>query len=418
MNQKTNDILVIAALWLLMFSASSQLMIIAPILPQVGKQLNIDVSIQGTLVTAYALMLGIMALVVGPISDKVGRRRILLYGTGAMSIALALHNFAFDYYTFLIVRAAAGAAGGILSGASVSYVGDYFPYERRGWANGWIATGIAAGQIMGVPMGTVLSEWYGVYGPFTLFSITMLAAFLLIRFFVPQPRVQLHDGELTVSIALRKYWAMLKEPQIPATAAVYGVMYMSFSLYVVYLPTWLTATFGVNGHQIASLFFAGGIASVITGPNAGHLSDKIGRKVIIIASCLGLAVVMVLTTVALTAFWMSYVLFVLIMIFVAARISPFQALVSEIISDSRRGAMMSLTISLGQVGMGVGGAMAGLVYTKMGYLNNTLFGAISVLLMAYIVWKFIPEPELKKKINAAPVSLHPIPDNTVSQLRS
>ena len=117
MNQKTNDILIISALWLLMFSASSQLRIMPPILPQVGKQLHIDVAIQGTLVTAYAIMLGIMALVVGPISDKVGRRRILLYGTGAMSIALALHNFAIDYYTFLFARAAAGVRHGHGSGA-------------------------------------------------------------------------------------------------------------------------------------------------------------------------------------------------------------------------------------------------------------------------------------------------------------
>jgi predicted MFS family arabinose efflux permease len=405
MNQKTNDLLIIAALWLLMFSASSQLMIIAPILPQVGKQLDIDIAIQGTLVTAYALMLGIMALVVGPISDKVGRRRVLLYGTGSMSVALALHNFAVDYYTFLLARAAAGAAGGILTGASVSYVGDYFPYERRGWANGWIATGIAAGQIMGVPLGTVLAEWYGLYGPFTLFSLTMFAAFLLVRFFVPQPQVQRHEGELTIAIALRKYWSMLRQPQIPATAATYGVMYMSFSLYVVYLPTWLTSTFFVNGHQIASLFLVGGIASVITGPNAGHLSDRIGRKVIIISSCIGMAVVMCLTTIVLSSFWMTYILFVLIMIFVAARISPFQALVSEIISDDRRGVMMSLTISLGQIGMGLGGAAAGMIYTQLGYVHNTLLGAASVLLMAFLVWKYIREPELKTKPIAATVTV-------------
>lgn len=395
--QKSNDNLVIASLWLLMFSASSQLMIIAPILPQIGKQLNIDIAIQGTLVTSYAVMLGVFALVMGPVSDKVGRRRILLFGTGAMAIALALHNLAFDYYSFLIVRAVAGAAGGILSGASVSYVGDYFPYERRGWANGLIATGIAAGQIMGVPMGTVLAEWYGVYGPFSLFAFTMSAAFLLIWVVVPQPDVQRHKGALTVGNVLKKYMTMIRQPQIAATAAIYGVMYMGFALYVVYLPTWLTTTFGISGHEIASLFFVGGIASVLTGPNAGRLSDRIGRKLIIITSCLGLAVVMCLTTLAITEFWMSYILFLFIMMLVAARISPFQALVSEIIPDEQRGAMMSLTIALGQIGLGLGGAFAGAIYTTSGYVSNTLFGAASVLLMAVLVWRFIPEPELKRK---------------------
>lgn len=410
LTQKSNDNLVIASLWLLMFSASSQLMIIAPILPQIGKQLNIDIAIQGTLVTSYALMLGIFALVMGPISDKVGRRRILLFGTGAMACALALHNLAFDYYSFLTVRAVAGAAGGILSGASVSYVGDYFPYERRGWANGWIATGIAAGQIMGVPMGTVLAEWYGVYGPFSLFAITMFAAFLLIWLVVPQPAVQRHNGALTVTTVLKKYLTMIRTPQIAATAAIYGVMYAGFSLYVVYLPTWLTGIFGVSGHEIASLFFVGGIASVITGPNAGRLSDRIGRKVIIITSCLGLAVVMILTTAVLSSFWMSYILFLLIMMFVAARISPFQALVSEIVPDEQRGAMMSLTIALGQIGLGLGGAAAGIIYTGLGFASNTFFGAASVLLMAFLVWRFIPEPELKKKTVKSSPMLRVIPE--------
>ncbi len=117
----SNPYVIIFALWLLMFSASSQLMIIAPILPQLGLELSIPEAIQGTLITAYAIMLSICAVIMGPISDKIGRRRILMFGTGAMAFALFLHNFAFNYVSLLVVRAAAGAAGGILSGSAVSY---------------------------------------------------------------------------------------------------------------------------------------------------------------------------------------------------------------------------------------------------------------------------------------------------------
>src|SRR5690606_26547677 len=137
--------------WLLVFASSSQIMIISPILPRIGEQLGINETLQGTLVTAYAVLVGIMALVTGPISDKIGRRKILLYGAGGMAIALACHGLAVNYISLLLVRSLAGMAGGILSGAAVSYVGDYFPYERRGWANGWIMSGIAMGQIIGIP---------------------------------------------------------------------------------------------------------------------------------------------------------------------------------------------------------------------------------------------------------------------------
>lgn len=387
-----HDYLILASLWLLMFSASSQLMIIAPILPQVGRQLNIDATLQGTLVTAYAVMLSIFAIVMGPISDRIGRRRVLMIGTGAMAVALSLHNLAFDYYSFLVVRAVAGAAGGMLSGASVSFVGDYFPYERRGWANGIVATGISAGQILGVPFGTVLAEWYGVYGPFTLFAVSMGGAFLLVWLFVPQPDVERHSDELSVRAALDNYKQLLTHRATAATATVYGLMFLSFSVYIVYLPTWLTSTFGINGHQIASLFFVGGMASVITGPMAGRLSDRIGRRLIIVISCIGMASVMASTTVVLGHFWMTYGLFILMMVMVAMRLSPLQALISEIVPGRQRGSFMSLTIALGQIGMGVGGAVAGLVYTSWSYAGNTIIGAVFILMMGVIVWKMIPEP--------------------------
>jgi predicted MFS family arabinose efflux permease len=152
---------VIFALWLLVFSASSQLMIVVAMLPEIGEQLSIASSQQGLLVSSYAIMVGVFALVAGPISDKIGRRRILLAGSGLMTAALALHAVVDGYAMLLAARTLAGIAGGALSGAAVSYVGDYFPYERRGWANGWVMSGIAAGQIAGVPLGALLAEKFG-----------------------------------------------------------------------------------------------------------------------------------------------------------------------------------------------------------------------------------------------------------------
>src|SRR5690606_34884162 len=128
--------------------------------------------------TAYAFMVGVFALIMGPVSDRIGRRRILLYGTLAMTVALALHAAATGYTSMLVIRAIAGAAGGVLSGSAVSYIGDYFPYERRGWANGWVMSGAATGQIVGIPLGTILSESIAFYAPFLLFSATMAVTFV------------------------------------------------------------------------------------------------------------------------------------------------------------------------------------------------------------------------------------------------
>lgn len=389
--RESNQFLVLFALWLLVFSASSQLMIVVAMLPVIGKQLQIPEAGQGWLVSVYALMVGLFALVIGPVSDKFGRRRVLLIGAGLMTGALALHAVAVDFTTLLIVRLLAGIAGGTLSGAAVSYVGDYFPDERRGWANGWVMSGIAVGQIAGVPLGTLLADWYGFRTPFLLFAATMGATFLLVWKFVPQPDVPLLEEKLTLKSALGSYWQLLHRADVRAAAAAFFVMFLSMALFVIYLPAWLTAERSATSKQIAALFFVGGIASVLTGPVAGRASDRTGRKKIIIGSCLALAATMCVFTTVVQTFWMVYPIFFLIMILLAARMTPFQALLSGLVTGEHRGTLMSLTVSIGQIGFAFGGSVVGLIYSNFGYSSSTITGAAMVLTMALLVWRFIPE---------------------------
>jgi predicted MFS family arabinose efflux permease len=201
---------IVFTLWLLVFSSASQTMILSPILPRIGSQLDIADAVLGTLVSVYSLMVGVFAILAGPVSDKVGRRRILLLGCGAMTVALVLHGFVVGYLSFITVRIFAGSAGGILSGAAVSYIGDYFPYERRGWATGWVMSGSAFGQIFGIPLGIVMANRWGFRSPFYLFAATMAVTVLLLFFRVPQPDVQRTTHRLSVGKAARDYMAMLR----------------------------------------------------------------------------------------------------------------------------------------------------------------------------------------------------------------
>ena len=61
MSHRSSPYLIVFSLWLLVFSASSQIMIISPILPQIGRELEIEEILLGTLVTAYSLMVGLFA---------------------------------------------------------------------------------------------------------------------------------------------------------------------------------------------------------------------------------------------------------------------------------------------------------------------------------------------------------------------
>jgi predicted MFS family arabinose efflux permease len=369
-------------------------MIISPILPTIGEELSIGDAQLGTLVSVYSLMVGVFAVISGPISDKVGRRRILLVGTGIMAVSLGLHAFIVDYYSFLGARILSGAAGGVLSGSAVSYVGDYFPYNRRGWATGWIMSGAAFGQIFGIPVGVLLAGSHGFRIPFYMFAVTMALTFFLIYVKVPQPDVKRTDGSLSFGRAARTYWAMLRRRDVAAASFAFFLMFLGVSLFVVYLPTWLVQERGATPAGIASLFLIGGIANVLTGPQAGKLSDRIGRKGLVLLSCLGLTFTMGSVTWIVRDFWMAYPFFFVTMVLVAARISPFSALLTALVNDERRGSLMSLTVALGQVGFAFGAAIAGLLYSELGYVSNSLIGAASVLAMGLVVWFFVPEPEL------------------------
>ena len=383
---------IVFTLWLLVFSASSQIMIISPILPRIGEELGIADAVLGTLVTAYSLNVGIFAVLAGPVSDRIGRRRILLLGAGVMTGALLLHAFVVGYVSFLAVRVLAGMAGGILSGAAVSYIGDYFPYNRRGWATGWVMSGAAFGQILGIPLGVVLAGEMGFRVPFYLFAATMALTVLLLWTRVPQPPVRRSTERLTWRGAARGYWAMLREPGVAAAAFAFFLMFLGVSLYVVYLPTWLEAAHGATPSQIATLFLVGGIANVATGPQAGKLSDRIGRKGLVIASCIGLSIVMAGTVPLVRTIAWAYPLFFVSMVLVAMRVSPFSALLTALVESERRGSLMSLTVAQGQLGFAAGAAIAGPMYTEAGYGSNTILAAVSVLAMGVVVSRWVPEP--------------------------
>jgi predicted MFS family arabinose efflux permease len=403
--------LVVFTLWLLVFSASSQIMIIAPILPLVGDELGIREALLGTLVSAYSVMVGIFAVISGPFSDRVGRRQILLAGTGLMTLGLGAHLFVTGYLSFILVRVLAGIAGGILSGSAVSYVGDYFPYDRRGWATGWVMSGAAFGQILGIPLGVVLAGAFGFRTPFLLFAVCMAATFVLIFLRIPQPGVQRSSAPVTLSGATRDYLAMLRRPGVAAAAGAFFLMFLGVSFYVVYLPTWLEREIGATANQIGLLFLVGGVANVLVGPQAGRISDRVGRKGIIVFSCTGLAVAMAFTTVVVGSVGAAFPYFFLVMALVAMRVGPFSALLTALVSDERRGSLLSLTVALGQVGFAVGASLSGIIYEQSGYGPTAVLAGISVMGMGVMVWFFVPEPPLSSSLSSGPSGTrHPEPE--------
>lgn len=385
-------VLILLALWLMVLASSTQATIIAPILPRIGEALRIPEALQGTLVTGYAIALSAFAIVIGPISDRLGRRPVLLAGTSSMAMMLAMHGLAFDFISLLCVRIGAGMSGGILTGVAVAYVGDYFPYERRGWASGWVMSGFAFGQVVGLPIGTILAERYNFRAPFLLFAIVAAVSFLLVFTVVPQPPINRSGERLSVRTALKGYRELLSDPVVVSAAFAYATMLFAVSTFVVFFPTWLEKEIGVDPTSTALLFMVGGLANILFGPQAGRWSDRIGRKPVIVGSCLVSAVLFAATPFVVFNTLSAYCVFFFTMMLLALRLSPLQALLTTLVPDDRRGSLMSLVVAIGQIGGGLGGMIAGVVYAQVGYFGNAILSALAITMTGVVILSSMSEP--------------------------
>ncbi|TNE89783.1 MAG: MFS transporter [Deltaproteobacteria bacterium] len=393
------DWLILLTLWLVMFAVSSQFLIIAPLLPRIEAVLHVDEELLGSLVTAYAATVGVFAIVAGPVSDKVGRRTILRLGTAGFAGALLLHGLADSYLKLLAVRALAGACSGLMSGAAAAYVGDVFPYSRRGWAMGWVMSGMAFGQIVGVPMGSALASRLDFRAPFLILGAVMVVAFFLASRVLHDPGGR-EGRQLTLASAVDSYRTLLGRGEVLALVTSGAMMMLGVSMFIVYQPKWLEASLHATPDQVALMFLAGGLANATMAPVAGRLSDRLGRKGVIVAGSAGVAVLMALTPMLPSIGW-AYPLFFLVMSAAAMRISPLNALLTAIVEDRYRGTMLSLSMSTSQVGFALGSAAAGPIYAKYSFAGDARIAAVATLLAAIILAVAVPEPGLEEPADPA-----------------
>ena len=387
---------IIAPLWLTAFIVSCQLFIVAPLLPIIQDELlnqtpPTDFAL-GFLGTAYSVVLAFSTLIAGPISDRVGRRRVLVVGTALIAVVLLLHGVAVHYESFLIMRALAGMATGVYSGSMVAFVGDYFPYKRRGWATGWILTGVACGQILGMPAGILLANAYGFQTPFIVFGGMMVLASAMAWWYLPQPSVKYEEVPFSIPAVLRTYGKLLQSRGPRAGVVIYFLLFASLGVFLFFFPKWLEEDVGISIQQLALLFVIGGIGIVVGTTSGGVLSDRFGRKPILMFACLALTLVLPFVTFWVQGFTGAAVVTALILTLGAMRTGPIMALLTALTAHTQRGSMMGLAVASGQFGLGVATAAAGWLYEHPGFLYNVIAGTIAIVLMAWVVWRLLPEP--------------------------
>src|SRR5207244_11114408 len=114
-----------------LFLGVSDTQLVAPLLPLIAQDLGTTPGHAGFIVTTYSLAAAAFALIVGPLSDRVGRKKVLVSGLIIFAGASFLTYHVSTFNALVILRAMTGLAAGTLSTLAPSFAGDYYPYEYR-----------------------------------------------------------------------------------------------------------------------------------------------------------------------------------------------------------------------------------------------------------------------------------------------
>lgn len=385
-------LIALGVLWLLMFTVRSQFIAILPLLPAIGQETGASTASLGWLVSGYALAIGVTTLFWGPVSDRIGRRKILIIGSSSVAVALMLHGFVHSYAGFLIARVVTGMVAGMCTSGILAYMGDAFPSSRRGWAMGVVISGFAFGQVAGLPLATWMADIHGYRTPFVAFGGLMALCAVGIWLFVPQPE-NVVPRRRPLPELMADYPHILASREL-GTAMVVGILILSgMSVYITYLPIWMHDVLHMTPQQTAWTFSLAAVAILVAAPRAGRLSDRIGRRWVIAGGTAAVGVLVLLTPVAGLFPYGVTILYFVMMGFGSSRASSFRTLQTELVPDVFRGQYLSLGNAFEQLGFGVGSALAGLLYANFGFFANC--ASVSIFSAIVVVFVFLRLPETR-----------------------
>jgi len=385
--------IVIAILFLIFFLGSSDNQMISPLLPMIAGEFGLKEGEVGQVIgPAYALAAAAAALLIGPISDRYGRRRFLLYASIVFGLSLAAIGLIADLRVLAGVRLLTGLAAGTFSTCSIAYVADYFPYKRRGVAMSIVQAGQFLALAAGVQLANNIAQWKGWRSSFVFFGLLSLAAFLAVFALLPEDKHEMTQRDPTAIVARRFHNIRMLFDNRERIAAIVAAFFVSggFVGFFFYLGSWLKQALKFTTREFDIVFFAIGVALLIGVVIAGPISDKVGKRSVSILSTIVLAV-MLLTIPTLGRGIFLFVSLMAAALAFAFRQGPLQALATELVPRRSRGTLVAARNTASQIGIAIATVACGQLYDRLGYQAVGLFSGI-VSLGAAICIFMMKEP--------------------------
>ena len=216
----------------------------------------------GLLLSAYSLMSFLFTPVVSRLSDRQGRRKILLFALLLSGLSYVVFGFANVIWLLFLGRMIAGTTAATVPVAQ-AYVADVTTEKQRLKYLGW--TGAAGGLafITGQAIGGTLSNAFGFALPSFLAAALAFANLASAYFLLPEPRQSNDDSERR-SFTLANLRRVLSGRVVKLLLAVYFMFFVSFVFLQTVMPQWLKSLFGYGSLETGYLFVYIGAVSVLT----------------------------------------------------------------------------------------------------------------------------------------------------------
>lgn len=263
------------------FVVFAQTFMVAPLIPHLSVVFASPITWVALAIPAYIVPQGLMTLLAGPLSDRIGRREVI-YASLVLFVAItAATASAHRIDVFIAWRVAAGVAAAGVVPICLTLIGDVIPFERRGRAVGWLFGSIAGGTAAGAAVGALLEPLIGWHGLFLAVAAlsTMVILFALVT--GAFPRLALLATPSPWRIVARGYAALLSRARARRT---YGYVLLNAILQsgvFTWLGVYLHQRFGLGETGIGLALLGYGIPGLLFGPVIGWLADRYGRAWII-----------------------------------------------------------------------------------------------------------------------------------------
>ncbi len=266
-----------------------------PNIAVIQKDFGVSYTLIAATISAFTAVMAISQLVYGPLSDRIGRKKVLLPGLAVYIIANILIYFSWDVYSLIAFRMlqAAGISTTIVVGAAV--ISDVYPREKRGKAMGTYMFVLLIGPTVGPVIGGIIADAFGWRSIFIFLIILGSSIAAIVYKFLPETLKKPHKSHMLAGLGL------LKDSKIAIVCLLGASIFAAIYILATFLPILFHERYGITSTQIGFAYLPSGLALLAGTYIGGRLSDKVGRKQTLI-----LGSVITLISVFLFAFSIIY----------------------------------------------------------------------------------------------------------------